>query len=254
METSPSVQTSMEPSEEPTMSFGARLGNIVFEPWKTYADIDRKPTWLGTIILMSILGIAASYVVMNKMDYASLFRQNPMSQNMTDEQIQQALNSPFIKYQRYATVVATPVVLILMNLAIAGVYVLVFVLMGTSLQFRKAFSVTCWAMLPRTLITDLLISILASVKDTIADPNNLIASNLGAVGLLDQKAHPALQSILGSIDAFSIWTIALLSIGFAKISNRELSTSKSAWAVLTVWFVYILGKAGFAFLFSLIGR
>jgi hypothetical protein len=81
------------------------------------------------------------------------------------------------------------------------------------------------------------------------NPAANVASNLGAFGLIDEKAHAFLASILTSIDVFSAWTIALLSIGFASVSDRKLSAQKAAAAVLALWAVYVLGKAGIATLF-----
>lgn len=79
------------------------------------------------------------------------------------------------------------------------------------------------------------------------NPAKNVASNLGI--LVSEKAHPVLNSILGSVDLFSFWTIALLSIGFAAVSDRKLTTKKSATMVVLLWAVWVLVKAGWSALF-----
>ena len=65
-----------------------------------------------------------------------------------------------------------------------------------------------------------------------------------------EKAHPALASLLGSIDIFSAWSIALLAIGFSVISRQKLTVKSAALGVMIPWLIWVLGKAGFAALFS----
>jgi hypothetical protein len=80
------------------------------------------------------------------------------------------------------------------------------------------------------------------------DYGNLTATNLGA---LVTSGSSAFKSIAGSIDVFSIWTIVLLSIGFAAIAgSRKITKSKTATIVITVWVVYVLIKAGLSGIFG----
>jgi hypothetical protein len=256
METSPAVQ-STDPSRQPTMSFGARLGNIVFEPGKTFADLSRKPTWLGIFILMSILVMMASYTLMSRMDYETMLRKsmamNPMTRNLSEEQIQKILEAPRSNVQRYIGMVFAPVGILIEFYVIAGIFLLLFIMMGSSIPYRKILSVSYWAMAPPMAVVTILSVIFMYIKDPTTlemNPAGNVASNLGALGLIDEKAHAFLHSILSSIDVFSLWTISLLSIGFAGVSERKLTTQKAAGAVIALWAVYVLGKAGIATLFS----
>jgi hypothetical protein len=76
--------------------------------------------------------------------------------------------------------------------------------------------------------------------------SDLLRSNLGF--LVERKAAPALHSLLGSLDLFAIWTMVLLTIGYA-IAAR-ISRKAAGAIVVALWAVYILGKAGLAALFS----
>ena len=65
---------------------------------------------------------------------------------------------------------------------------------------------------------------------------------------MDRKANPVLHSLLQSLDAFSIWVIVLLVLGYAIAA--KVSRGKAAGLVVTLWALYVLGKAGFTALFS----
>jgi tetratricopeptide (TPR) repeat protein len=115
---------------------------------------------------------------------------------------------------------------------------------------KKILSVSYWAMAPPSIVMMLLAILFMYVRDPDTlelNPAKNVASNLGM--LVSEKAHPVLNSLLGSIDIFSFWTVILLSIGLAAISNRKLTTKKSATVVVLLWVVWILAKAGWSALF-----
>jgi hypothetical protein len=247
-----------EPAPQaPGMSFLQRIGSIGFEPGKTFEDVGRRPTWAGIFILMSILVGLTSYTLVTRMDHETMMRKslkmNPMTRNMSEEQIQKIVSAPQSPIQKYSGIVAAPVVILLEFFALAGVFLLAFMLMGVSIPYKKVLSTLYWGMAPAMIVVTVLSLIFMYVKDPDTlemNPAGNVASNLGALGLVDEKAHPALSSLLGSIDIFSLWTITLLSIGFSLVSNRQLSTGKAASGVLILWAVYVLGKAGLSLVFS----
>jgi hypothetical protein len=78
-----------------------------------------------------------------------------------------------------------------------------------------------------------------------ADLTDLTHSNLGF--LVDRKANQVLHSLAASIDVFTIWVLALLVIGLAIAA--KVSRKKAATLVLSLWGIYVLGKAGVAAIF-----
>jgi len=70
---------------------------------------------------------------------------------------------------------------------------------------------------------------------------NPIMSNLGF--LADPKTNPVAYTLLASVDLFTLWSLALLIIGFAVAAR--LSRGKSAAIVIGWWIIVNL--------FSLIG-
>ncbi|HEX7707197.1 MAG TPA: hypothetical protein VF701_12130, partial [Thermoanaerobaculia bacterium] len=70
----------------------------------------------------------------------------------------------------------------------------------------------------------------------------MVKSNPGF--LVDASDRPVLYSLLTSIDLFTIWTIVLLVFGFSALS--KLSRGKTAAIIVTLWFVMLAIKLGFA--------
>ena len=70
----------------------------------------------------------------------------------------------------------------------------------------------------------------------------LLASNLGAFA--PEETGQAMRTLLASIDVFSIWSVILLSIGFAVVAG--VSRAKATVSVVALWIVYILFKVGAA--------
>jgi hypothetical protein len=123
---------------------------------------------------------------------------------------------------------------------------LLFTLVGASLSYKKSLAVSFWGMGPPSIIVTILGIIFMYVKEPATleiIPANNVASNLGL--LVSSRDNPVLHSILSSIDVFSFWTIFLLAVGYAAISERRLTTKKAATGLLVLWGIYVLGKAGY---------
>ncbi len=246
--------TAMDTTGElPQMGFVQRLTGIFFEPTRTFADIDRKAAWIGIFIIMAILGTVVAYVIMSHIDVTAMMRAQMEARNMSEAQINAAIEAqqqnPLLKNLRYLSVIFAPIAQIVTYLIIAALLLLVFVLMGAPLTFKKSLAVTIWGMAPAGIITSILMIVLIYAKNpaNINDAQDIVMSNLGP--LVSGKTHPFLHSLLGSIDLFSFWTIALLSIGYAAISKGKLTTKKAATGILILWIIFVLGKSTYRMFF-----
>jgi hypothetical protein len=245
--------TAMGVTEETSqMSFVQRLSGIFFEPSKVFADINRKPSWLGVFVIVSLLSIPFTYTIMTRTDTTAGVRQRLEASGASAQQIEQQMRamesvtqSPIYKYGFPAL---APVGTLVAYLAIAGILLLVFIIMGAPLNFKKSLAVTFWGFFPPGMISMILGLVIMYIKDPATlNPQHLLMSNLGP--LVDDKAQPALYSLLSSIDLFTLWSISLLSIGYAAVSARKLTTAKAATGIVVLWAIYVLGKMGyFAFI------
>jgi hypothetical protein len=238
----------------PTMSFFQRLIGVYFEPRKTYDDISRKPSWLGIWIIASILAIGMNYVLTTRVGHETLMRKslamNPMTKNLPEEQIQTIVAQPQGALSRYSQMIFAPVGVLLVYILIAAVFLLLFVLMGANITFKKSLAATFWGMGPPGIIGGIFAIIVMYLKDPLdieVNPVANVASNLGL--LVAEKEHPVLNSLLSSIDVFSFWTIFLLSLSFAALSGRSMTVKKSATGVLILWALWVVGKAAYFAIF-----
>ena len=238
----------------PTMGFFQRLIGVYFEPRKTYEDISRKPSWLGIWIIASILGIGMNYVLTTRIDHETLMRKslamNPMTKNLPEEQIQTIVSQPQGAFARYSQMIFAPVGVLLVYILIAAVFLLLFVLMGANISFKKSLAATFWGMGPPGIIGGIFAIIVMCLKDPVDIEVNPVANVVSNLGLLaSEKEHPILNSLLSSIDVFSFWTIFLLSLSFAAISDHSMTVKKSATGVLILWALWVIGKAAFFAIF-----
>ncbi len=253
---SQSTQPGVEAGEgAPPLGFFQRLTGIYFEPSRTFADVDRKPTWLGMYIVICILALASAFAIQSRMDYETYMRKalkmNPMTKSMSEEQVQVILDRPQSAFQKYSSMIFAPIGILIVYFVLAGVFLLLFMMMGAAVKYKKSLAVSYWAMGPPAIIVTILSIVFVYVKspeDLEINPAANVVSNLGI--LVPQGESPVLAGILSSIDLFSFWSIFLLAVGFAAVSERKLTVGKAAAGIVVLWALYVLGKAGVTSIFS----
>jgi len=246
-------------AEEAQMSFLQRLSGIFFEPAKTFEDISRKRSWVAMLILMSLVTLGASYTLRWRMDPADaaikgmamtkpLLKRFLSAEQLTQMEAQaakQALQPPSF-WAKYSPIVLTPLTLYVVYVILAAIFLLAFMMTGAGISFRKSFTVAFWGMGPPAIVVTLLSILFIFVKnpaDLDINPANNVVSNLGP--LVDSVTHPALHSLFASVDLFSLWTIILLSVGFAAMSEKKLTPGKAAVPIVALWGLWVLLKMGF---------
>ena len=70
----------------------------------------------------------------------------------------------------------------------------------------------------------------------------MLVSSLRA--LAPEDASTLTQTLLGSFDLFTIWTLVLLTIGYKVVA--KVSTAVASGVVILFWLVYVVGKVGMA--------
>ena len=111
---------------------------------------------------------------------------------------------------------------------------------GWEVKFRQSLGVTAHAFFPGVLYG---LALLAALWNrTTVDPQKIgdaLPTNLGyfAPGT-DSVTH----GLLASVDLFSFWTMALLVLGLSAAAKS--SRGRMAVLVVSLWALYVLGKAG----------
>ncbi|MEK6303931.1 MAG: YIP1 family protein [Acidobacteriota bacterium] len=265
------------PQDVPVVQEPARLGplqrlvGVLFSPGETFEDVNRRPTWLAPLLIVTLIGFAASvfFEWRAKPNWESFFRTQITKSveksggSMTPEQIDQqvAMQTKFAKTDLTSPLsVALSVVKILVYtlftcLIPAGIYALGLMLMQAQTTFKKILSVVAWSTAGTGLVGALVFVGALMVRDQESfrdikptEIASLVPTNLGIV--LPQDMSPFLSSLIGSIDIFTIWLIVLLVIGFVAISGkRRMTNGRAATLIISLWVVWALIKAGLAGVF-----
>ncbi len=230
------------------VSAAARVIGTFFSPVPTFQSIAARPGFLLPLALWIAASLLVSAFILPRMDYEGMTRARleKAGQSIPEDRIQAqvAMQKRIAPKITIAIGALAPVII---TLLVTLVFWASFKAFGWDFSFRQGIGVTSHAFLPGVLGALILIPVLSS-KETI-DPQNmsdLLRSNLGF--LVERKASPALHSLLGSLDLFAIWTMVLLTIGYA--AAARVSRKAAGSIVVALWALYILGKAGLAALFS----
>jgi hypothetical protein len=230
---------------EPGESSSARnLVQALVAPREAFTALARQPTTALALVVLVFLGVIAIHVAMSRVPPESLFAS-------LEEQGQQlppdAKENPerFLKIALWSQTAAAVVFGPALYLALAGVFLVLFRMLGSELAFRQSLATTLHGMLPFGVAA--VVGVVVSFgRDEISleelQYGGLVASHLGF--LAGEDASKVVRALLTSIDLFSIWCIALLAIGYRIVARVSAG---AAWAaVVAVWAVGIALKLALA--------
>ena len=259
-ETAPAHAPPQEQKESPSVDESARLGPLsrltgtLLSPGETFADINRKPTWIAPLVIGIIAAVAFSlfYDWKVKPDYMAITRQQMKARAGTGEmppedRIEQAANISSKISWVYA-IIFPPIGVFFLS----GVFALGMLLMQAQTTFKKILSVVAWTSCAVGVVSVIVIvgSVMMRDNETLKDvpwyyASRYSATNLAAV--LSSDTSAVVKAIAGALDVFSIWRLVLLSIGFAAIAgSRKITIRKTGTLVVALWLIGVLISVGFA--------
>jgi hypothetical protein len=225
------------PDAEPKPNSFQRIIGALFSPDATFASIARRPDWVVPLVLILVIALANGILIAPRMDFGAPAREAmAQNKNMTQEQMDRA-EKMSVGIGKVAKFIA-PVFMALAMIIVAGALLVAVRLMGGEGDFKQAFSVTCYAWLPNVLQSIVLTIIVFAKGATAINPATIptmVRSNLAF--LVDMKSQPMAFALLSSLDAFTIWVVVLLVIGFAYVG--KVSKAKSSVAVVSLWVLSI---------------
>jgi hypothetical protein len=250
MSLTPVIAPEAPEPQAPINHFGRILG-VFFSPKATFDDIARRPSWILPVMLMTVLGIGVAFVLNQKVDWRDVaskrIEESPRAANMSAEQKEQqlAMSARISPGIAYGFGLLGPILGVVI---VAGVMLLAYnVIGGANAGFGAAMGIVSHAFVVSILSSLLFILILYLKPPGTVDLDNPIATNVGA--FLPENTPKALMSLGKSIDIFSIWTLLLISIGFAAVNPKKLK-GKALSIAIAVWAIYVGGKMGLAWVFS----
>jgi hypothetical protein len=253
-----------QPSAPPTAgtapkSFIGRLSGVYFSPGETFKEVGSAPRLLLPILALVGLGLVVALVMVNRLDLQAMmsqqFSQAVADGRMTQEQVAQQMGIA-VTIARVQFFVIGVLASLVISLAVAGVFKLVSLALGAENTFRQLLAVTVYSFLAVSIISSLIFVLLLFLKPTdeltFENLGNVVGSNLGALltMVMGEGALPKFVTALAQrVDVFSIWIIALLSIGYAAVSRR-LKTGTAATALGVLYGIYALIVATATSVFS----
>lgn len=240
----------------PAISTPSRMLAVFHAPTKAFASLRGTAKWYSFVapwLLVSVFSFIFVFTVGQKIGWQQVFDNNMRmagpSATARFEQLPPAQRAQAVrtavtvtKFFSYGFSIITLVVLIIVAAVLLGTFNFG---AGAQLDFKTSLAVVMYASLPDILKLILAIATLfAGVSPDGFMIQNPVATNPGY--FIDFTQHPALASLLMRLDVFSIWSLALMGIGFAAVSKMKRSTTMS---VVFGWYVFVaLISAGWALL------
>jgi hypothetical protein len=238
--------TTPAPADEGGSLAAGRIAGVFFSPVRTFESIARRPTWLAPLVLWTLVSLAVAAALLPKIDYETLIRQAIQKRGQT---VPEERMSAIIEQQKrigsiiaWVAAAAAPAAL---SLIVAVVIWGAFKAFGWDARFSQSFGVTTHAYLPGVLKSLLLIFLIRRQESVNPQAlGDLLRSNLG---FLADDSSKGLHALLGSLDIFALWTVALLVVGFA--AAARIKRGSAAGIIVTLWLLTVAGRAGWAMLF-----
>jgi hypothetical protein len=256
------------PHEQPAAEEPARLGPVsrltgtLFSPGETFADVNRKPTWIAPMIIAVATVLASTFFFSWRVhpDWDTIFRTQfkkqaeKRNQQIPPEQLEQQVTvaKTIAKFSPIIGAVFTPIFYVVL----AGIFALGLMFIQAKTTFKKILSVVSWSCAATGIVGMLVMMASLMIRDEEGlrniDPtqaSGIVPTNLAAFLATDTSA--AIKSLAGSLDIFTIWLLILFSIGFAAIAgSRKITTGKAATVVFGFWAVFVVIRMGWAAMFG----
>lgn len=220
---------------------------VLTSPRQGFRAIAAKPVIALALCVLIVLAVASVGVGMSKISGADYVRS---LQDQGKTVPPQMVDNPdrMIRIIRWTSIGGALVFTPLFYLAFAGLLLVGFRLAGSEIGYRKTLSVAVHGMLPLAIAALIGMAIaLAREKISLEElqGGGLVLSNLGF--LAHEGASKVLRALLTSVDLFSVWSIALLAVGYRIVAKVS---SGAAWGtVLVIWIVGVALKVGMAAIF-----
>ncbi len=234
--------------DEPQGIGVASLWGVLLAPERTFRALAARPAWLPAMLLLVVTALGLSLAVTPKLDMKQVMREaiEEKGADITEAQLERQVEmaDKFKWIGTASQVVLQPAVYLLM----AVIFLVLFRLLGSEIDFRQSLSVSVHGMMPFVIATLLTIPVVLSraslsLKDV--QSARYLHSNLAAFA--PESTGKPMMALLASADLFSIWTIVLLAIGFRVVG--KLSRAAAAGTVIALWALVVAGKVALASLF-----
>lgn len=225
------------------LSIVQKIVGIFTAPAKAFASIDLSPSWIIPLTLILAVNLVFVYFANDIILEETLVQQEEamMERGMDAEQIDAVLTqveswTPISVW--VLSIIGPPIILAI----VSGVFLFVGnVILGGKTSFKKVLSVTAWSWLIFSLAGLVMLPLVLS-QETMQISFSL------ATFMSEESKNTFLYLFLQKIEVFTIWWIAVYSIGLGVIYKTK--TQKMATAVGVVYFIYAVVASALGGMFS----
>jgi hypothetical protein len=227
-------------SRPPAPSLVSRAIGVITSPRETFEAIVAAPRVAGALALVAFLGaltvggfLSTDVGKQAWLDQSVQQTEAWTGQPMSDQQYaQQEKLAPYAGYMAAAQMIIS---IPLMALIMGGILYAIFnAVMGGSATFKQVMAVVAHSQIISAL------AFLVSMPINFMKQSMSGATNLGVLlPMLDESSF--LARLLGMMDLFAIWWLAVLSIGLAVLYRRK--TSSVAMVLFGIYAVIAFGVA-----------
>lgn len=235
----------------PERGFLATLLDVFVAPGEAFRAIARRPDYVLPLIFAVGVGVAFSAVWTQRMDPYQ-FMKTQMEESGAADRIPAEKRGEVLRTQakifKFMAWVGPLVFAPLAYVALAGIFLFVYrFFYAADITYPQSMAVMAWCLAAFSLVRNPLMLLVVALKEEWSvDPDSVLQASGAALVDKAATARP-LYALLGSLDLFSFWLIALLSIGYGAVIGKPARTA--AWAVLGLWALMVAGKVGMASLF-----
>lgn len=229
----------------------ARLVGALTSPGATFRSIAARPTWVVALVVTMLIMMVSTAVLLSRLDREQMREEMRDQLRERMEAQGQAVDEEMLAQMEKVTEATATIGPVVGVIATAGGLLLLaalfmsFNLLGGNLGYKTSLAVTLHAMLPWALASLLVIPIVlgrGSVTMAEIQGQTVLPSNLASFA--PEDAGPQLKVLLGSFDLFTLWTIALLVLGYS-IAAR-VSRGMAAGMIVGLWLLWVAIKVGIA--------
>lgn len=231
-----------------------RVARVLWAPTETFRQIAERPTWAVALVVLLVLGGALGYAAFQKIDpddQRALMEEQFEERGLRGEELERQVDQVMAFNERFGPFypLAGLCFALFAYLLVALLFWVTFRLAGGELGFPGGFSVSLHAFVPQGLKALLAIPVVLgqdAIDPEAAQRGSFLASNLGF--LAPEDASQTLVTLLTSLDLFTLWSVALLVIGYSVVAR--VSKGLAAGIVVVAWLLWIGIKIGLAVLFT----
>ncbi len=227
------------PAQASEPSGGQPILDVFFSPVAAMDSLARRPRWVLPLILVTAISVTFMVVGNHRGVIEGTIRSqmenSPRMQQVPAEQREQIIEQSMRFAKPFSWVMAVAGPALIMTLA-SGIFLLLAHLFAAGATFRSLFAVVTHAWLPNSLNQLIAIPILLARDPETVDFTNVVSmANLSF--LYSPTEQIKLYKLGASLDLFSFWVIALLTIGIARVSG--IGRGAALAVTLAPWLLYV---------------